>query len=197
VKRLLICLALVLPSIGSADVIVQNLTGTGPTVLTDWFGQGFTTPSGGGGWDALSFNWYTNYPPVAPSAAGTAYLLSEVYTGAPSGLASAAGLIAASTGVSGGVYFFAPDVTILPNTTYWIYEDTAIPTSGGNLVAGEPAYESFGASSTFGAVGGTANFTLSGTATVPEPASGFLMLAALAAGLGLQWRRRSVRDQRQ
>jgi hypothetical protein len=178
-KRLLMCLALAVPSMSAATVIVQNLTGEGGAVATAWFGQDFTTP-GGGPWNNLAFNFYNDYPPTTPSAAGTAYLFSEAYAGSPSGLNSGdAGFIASSTSVAGGVYSFAPFVNLEANTAYWIYEDASLPTSGGNEVANEPAYLASTSNSNFEALAATANFTLS--STTPEPESLFTVLVGLIA----------------
>ena len=178
-KRVLMYLALAAPSMSAATVIVQNLTGEGGAVETGWFGQDFTTP-GGGPWNNLAFNFYDDYPPTTPSAAGTAYLFSQQYTESPSELNSGdAGFIASSTSVAGGVYSFAPLVTLQANTAYWIFEDTSIPVSGGNVVANEPIDFTDTSNGNFGASTGTANFTLIGT--TPEPQSLIAVLVGLIA----------------
>jgi len=54
---------------------------------TNYFGESFTTP-GGGPWTDIGFNFYSNIPATTPVAVGTAFMLSEEYSGLPSGLSS-------------------------------------------------------------------------------------------------------------
>jgi hypothetical protein len=186
-------------STGSAGVIVENLAGTlGP--VTEYYGQSFTTPSGGP-FDDLTFSFFSDVPAATPSAAGTAYLLSEPYSGTPAGLSTTTpGFLAASTGVSSGVYIFGATVTIQSGVTYYLYEDTALPATGGNAITGGNAYFA-NASTTAFATALTpdstalqsANFELSGsavplTSTVPEPAP----LVLVAAGIGACLTRKKV-----
>jgi hypothetical protein len=184
-KGLLICLAIALPSIGSAEVIVQNLTGNGEELNAE-LGQTFTTPSGGP-WDDITFTFYSNYPPTVPTAAEDLYLFSEVSTGLVVGLESAPGLIGHALEPTDGVWAFAPNVTLQANTEYWVYDEDSLGVSAGSLVTGEETFDSFGGP--FAASGETANFSVDGTA-VPEPSNIFFALTGLLAIAGfIRYRR--------
>ncbi len=191
-KVIWILTALGFSTIAHASVITENTAGSLGT-LTESFGESFTTPSGGP-WDDITFNFFSDIPAVTPSAAGTAYLLSEAYTGTPSSLSSAVpGFIAASTGISGGAYVFAPSLELIANTTYFIYENGVETVSGGNAVAGGVAYFAPTSSTDFSLAIGpaqTANFAVDGnsgivTAATPESSSMFLLLAGLIGLWGL------------
>jgi hypothetical protein len=170
-----------------ADIITQ-LLGGGVSETNVLWGQSLVTPAGGP-WHDLTFNFFSNEAPSAttPTAAGTAFLLSQEYLGtpAPANLnSSTPGFLAASTGIVAGEYTFAPDVTVQPNKTYWVYENSFIPiVSGGNFVSGTHAYFSNGVSNfqIFPDFSSN-NFRLSGdvvTSTVPAPP------AVVLVGLGI------------
>lgn len=193
-NRYVALMALVGANLASAGVIVQNLGGNAPGGSGAYFGESFTTPSGGP-WDDLAFNFYSDAPPATLLAGGTAFLLTMQYLGTPSALgASTPGFVAESTGISGGQYIFAPGVEVLPGTTYWVYENGAIGASGGNAVSGDVAYYTPSASSDFVALSeetGVANFTLDGTvAGVPEPATVGTLLGGLAVLAAVRCRKR-------
>src|ERR1017187_1218375 len=110
-------------SLASAGVIVQQTAGLGSA--TEFFGESFTTPSGGP-WGSITFNFYSDVPAATPAAAGNAFLLTQEYLGTPSALTSSTpGFLAASVSISGGVYIFNPSVVINPATQYWVYENAS------------------------------------------------------------------------
>jgi hypothetical protein len=171
-----------------ASVIAAYTAGTDPPSLSDWFGESFMTPSTGGPWNTITFNFLTGDPGTTPVAAGTAYLLSSEYLGLPGNLSSSTpGFIAASTSVSSGVYLFSTGVTLSQNTEYWVYEDTPLNITGTSVGAGtatQHAYLSFTSTQNFSSFpGAVSNFSVSGTQTTagaPEPGTAGLGGAALA-----------------
>jgi hypothetical protein len=190
-NRQVVLIMLVSASFASADVIVQNLAGTsvcGLTVCANFFGQSFTTPTGGP-WDELTFNFYSDFPAVTPLAAGTAFLLTEQYLGTPSALSThTSGFLAESTGISGGRYTFSPRLEVLPRTTYWVYENEGFGPSGGTTVPGEIAYSAGSANADFAAdpIHLVSNFTLEGT-PVPEPSTLLFVASALLVLAASTW----------
>jgi hypothetical protein len=126
-------------SISQAAVINQYLGGT--VAATAVFGESFTTPSGGP-WTGIQFNFYSDVPPVTPTAGGNAWLLTQEYLGLPSALgASTPGFLAEAVNISGGKHIFNLSVALSPGTEYWIYEDavTSITGSGTEAArAGKP-----------------------------------------------------------
>ena len=165
-------------------VIVQNTAGgiTGPVNV--FFGQSFTTPSGGP-WDDITFNFFSDFPATTPVAFGTAFLLDQQYLGTPSDLsASTPGFLGASTGITGGMYVFPSSLVLDPDVRYFVYENALIATdavSGGSFITGELTYTSISASGDFGPVGNGPNFALSGTVVsgVPEPCPLMILVTAL------------------
>ncbi len=107
-----------------ASVIQQYTAGINGANDYYW-GQSFTTPSGGP-WNHVTFNFFTEGT-SDPLAEGTAYIFSFPYGGlGANGLPSASGILAISTGVSGGQYVFNSTFDLQSGTTYYLYEDTAL-----------------------------------------------------------------------
>jgi uncharacterized protein (TIGR03437 family) len=171
--------------------IVSKTGGTTSAGSSIYLGQSFTTPSGGP-WINFSFSFFSDQG-VSPQAAGTAYLFTAPYNGTPGGLSgnlspqtvamarsarlaapgpqvAAAGFVAASVGISGGAYVFPPSVVLQPNTQYFIYEDGAL--SGvldGSGLTGGNGYGAASPASTFGPLGSSANFRVTGSLLPPPP----------------------------
>jgi hypothetical protein len=131
-----------------AGPIVQYLAGTFSFAPGAPEGESFTTP-GGGPWNDISFNFYSNIPATTPAAPGTAFLFSQPYTGTVAALGSAApGFITSSISNAGGIYTFDSSVTLQPNTQYWIYNNALLRISG-SITAGTPAQSQYTGSPTF------------------------------------------------
>jgi hypothetical protein len=180
-----------------AVVIVQNLGGTATSGVA-FQGQSFTTPSGGP-WDDITFNFFSDVPPTTPEAAGSAFLLSQQYSGTVANLSSSApGFLGESTGITGGKYVFPTSLVLDPNVQYWVYENAAFSVTGGNTITGGQGY--FAQNASFGFNPGTGvsnNFTVSGdvASTVPEPSTWAMILAGFV-GLGFAAFRRSTKGGR-
>jgi hypothetical protein len=166
-------------------VIAQNTAGTFLNAAAFW-GQSFTTPSGGP-WDDTTFNFFSNVPATTPVAFGAAFLLDQQYLGTPSNLSvSTPGFLGASAGITGGMYVFPTALVLDPGVQYFVYENEPIPAgdiTGGNTITGGQDYFAPNASSDFAAGGLSANFSVSGT-VVPEPSSLMVLVTALF-GFGL------------
>jgi hypothetical protein len=188
--------------LAAAAVLDSNTAGNLGT-MTEFFGQSFTTPAGGP-FNNIAFNFFSDIPPTVPSAGGTAFLLTQVYTGTPAALnSSTPGFVAQSTGVSGGQYLFSPSLTLQGSTKYFLYENASILTSGGNAITGGEGYFALTSTTNFvtantPALNGTlqsANFVLTGnavTAAVPEPATfGLLAMVFGLGGIATRLRRRT------
>jgi len=105
--------AFLFPARVAADTIASQTVGLVPN-FDGYFGAVVATPTGQA-WNNITFNWIA--PGPSPAAFGTLFVLTQEYLGTPAALSSAtAGFLAASTGISGGMYDFAPGVTLLPTT---------------------------------------------------------------------------------
>jgi hypothetical protein len=69
-----------------ASTIAQSTGGTTSGSGTVFWGQEFTTPSGGP-WDDITINFLSDTG-TTPTAAGTGYIFTSQYNGPPSGLSS-------------------------------------------------------------------------------------------------------------
>jgi hypothetical protein len=174
-----------------ATVIVQNTAGPFFGATNGFDGQSFTTPSSGGPWDDITFNFFSNLPPTTPTATGTGFLLSQEYLGTPSNLSSSTpGFLGASTGITGGMYVFPVTLELQPGTQYFVYGNAAIPTmTGGNNISGGINFFANTAANNFSPdnAGASANFSVFGT-VVPEPSTWVMLLIGFA-GLGFAFRR--------
>jgi hypothetical protein len=142
--------ALLVSSHAFAVVIVQNLAGTEISAPI-FSGQSFTTPSSSRPWDDITFNYFSDVPAATPLAGGTAFILSQLYSGTPADLSSSTpGFLAASTGITGGVYDFPASLVLQPHTQYFVYQNGALlATSGDNVISGGQQYFSFASGSAF------------------------------------------------
>ncbi len=168
--------------------ILSFTSGASSHAKVGYFGATFTTPCGGP-WNNITFSFYGTpasggAPASAPEAAGTAFLLTQAYTGSPSGLSSSTpGYVASSVSGSGGVYVFPPTVVLNPNTQYWVFENGQL--SAISYQAGSPTYnyavgQSGNDFSPPNTGGGMFNYTLGGT---PIPPSGSSVTAYYTGGL--------------
>ncbi len=162
-----------------AGPIVQYLNGTFSYAGFFTEGESVTTP-GGGPWNSISFNFYSNSPATTPAAEGTAFLLSMAYAGSPVALSNATpGFITSSTSNAGGIYTFDSAVTLQPDTEYWIFSNTAFAVTG-SITAGTSAQSQYTGDPFVNFPSQNTNFTLSGAVVAaPEPSTWTLAGAAL------------------
>jgi hypothetical protein len=202
----LLLIAGIVAGLASAGVIDTNTGGTVVSPTAAFFGQSFTTP-GGGPFDDITFNFYADAGSTTPTAAGTAFLLSQVFLGAPADLnTSTPGFLGASTSISAGRYIFAPSLVLQANTKYFLYENAAMVVSGGNTIPTGEGYFLFPQSQTTFAPAPFAdgsgnvipgefqatNFTVTADAVVtavPEPATFGLLLVFGVGGIATRLRR--------
>lgn len=182
----------------SAGLIVGHYANSYTVNSSPFYGQGVTTPSSGGPWTNIEFNWLDIGG--NPQAHGSMYILTGSYIGSPEDLSSLTpGYLASTSTIIDGVYKFAPSVTLTPDTQYHFYMgafmDGALPpptpvyrTSGnsynGGLAWGQLYPNTAPSARYYGRGTSDMGFELSaGSApAVPEPSSAILL--ALAAGVG-------------
>jgi hypothetical protein len=188
--------AMLFSSHAFAVLIVENLAGTKESGIGLFIGQSFTTPSSGGPWDDITFNYFTFTSPTIPVATGTAFLLSQEYLGTPPNLGSSTfGFLAESTMIIGGMHVFPTALELSPGTQYFVYENAVSPDlSGGNTISGGQGYFTHSASGDFHFNGVSNNFAVSGAVAgvIPEPSTWAMMLLGFA-GLGYAGYRRALR----
>jgi len=182
-KRLTMLMATVILALASplsAATIVGDTSGAGSSRLAFFWGQSFTTPTGGP-WTDITFNFYdltgTAY------AAGTGYIFAAAYSGTPANLATG-GALAVSAPANGSVYSFSPSYSLNAGTQYFFYEDAAMRLLGGGTanVGGTSVFTQFGTGAFASAGGLNANFRVAGNvAAVPEPASWAILVIGFAA----------------
>lgn len=186
-NRLIVSIALwgVLANPVSAAVISQYQPGLASGGNAQDPGQSLTTPSGGSGWDQITFNFYHNET-GASYAIGTLYLLSQAYAGTPQDLSpQTVGYIASATG-DGSSYSFAPTIVLEPDTQYFFFADLGLPSGNSTNISSEFG-GTFSGGDSYGSANGNSNFTvrpfdiafsLSGISVspIPEPATACLAL---------------------
>lgn len=194
------------PAAQAAVEIANNPTWDAITIGTSpQVGQSFTVGSGPG-YNEISVSFFTEPDPrdifgTGAHASGELFLLSQSYAGASANLSSSTpGYIAQSTSAVFGSWLFDPSVTLVGNTTYWLYTKNMSATSlrfaaSSNPYPGGIEYVETtplgGGSTEFTArPNGDLTFVVQGNAVVPEPASA----AMLAIGGLMLMRRRGVRS---
>lgn len=134
--------ALMLVETAWAVPVASNLVTDGGVIII-LPGQSFTVNSAGPV-DNVVINFFT--PTLVPAASGTGYLLSTEYTGPPSLLPSAAGLLGTAV-ASGGFWAFNPSLTLQAGVQYFFYGDTFLvmtPPSSVDPYSGGEAYRESG-----------------------------------------------------
>jgi hypothetical protein len=192
--------------VSATPTIIQWTSGTAGIYEPVYFGESFTTPSGGP-WNNITFNFYSTpaggpaTPASTPLAAGTAFLLTAEYLGTPAALSSSTpGYLAQSTSISGGLYIFPSSLVLSPGTKYWIYENAPMTASGGGTGGGSAGAGYFAqtATSNFdpGDGGQVVNYNLSGgsMSVAPAPPTFLLTVAGLLC-VGLYLTRRRIVQQ--
>jgi hypothetical protein len=180
-------LAILAASTLAAHAVTVAANTAGPASSSpgyDW-GQSFTTAAGGP-FNDIVLNLYS--AAGGPYAVGTAFLLSEAYSGIPSDLSSTTPGYLGSAIASGDFYTFATSLTLASDTQYFFYENAPLGSiTGDNVYAGGVYYFSLDDNPYNSGAPASINFTVTGNvATTPEPSSvlllgtGFLGLAGMA-----------------
>jgi hypothetical protein len=189
-----LCLYSVPPA--RAATVDQN-NGGASTGAAGFYGESFITPAGTS-FNNIVFTFLTNHPTDDPFALGTGFLLSSQYLGTPAALSNATPGFLGQATASGNLYTFAPSLTLSPSTTYFFYENSAVPATngsnsiwGGNADAGRQFYYTNSSASNFSPQGAAANFRVTGSA-VPEPSTSALLLSVGLASLFVVCRSRGA-----
>ena len=188
-----LALAVLATAPARAVVITENAP-PGTTTVAGLVGQSFLVPgTAANNYNNITFNFFLTGTTTA-AAPGTIYLLSQSYAGLPVNLSTLTpGYLANATG-AGGVYTFAPSLTLTGGTTYYVYGDATFinPGLGGttlNAYTDGTAYQSNGGYGVFSNVDLT--FRLSGdrvntpppTNNAPDGGSAMLLLGMGLAGV--------------
>ncbi len=186
----LLCVGLALAGSLAAGTITENPLAPSQATATDIaLGQSVTTPSGGP-WTDLTFNLLRSTN--TPYAIGDLYLLTQAYSGSPSGLSSSvAGFVASTSTISGGLWVFDPSVSVDGSTQYFLYMDTTFGDNvamkySGNTYSGGDAYAT--SSGNYGVRSFDLTFNFSGTeaSAAPEPGTALLMSAIALTAFGVR-----------
>jgi hypothetical protein len=191
-------LAIVVSERANATVLVQDTAGTMPNPF-GFSAQSVTTPNGGP-FTNITFNFYDSQG--ASTAPGLALIvLSQPFLG-PGFIidrgvpAELPGFLTKSLSNSRGEYRFDPTFTLNSNQQYFFYIQGELASLGEILIGGLTYtggnyYLAPNSGSNYTSFPNEdADFSLSGTTTVPEPSSLALILPAIGAVLGLcRWRR--------
>ncbi len=162
----------------SATTIASNTAGMAGG-LSGYVGQSFVvTP--GSSYDDITLAFLgTSGQNLAVS---TGFLFSSAYTGTPGALnASTAGLLGTASS-AGGLYSFAPALTLTGGSTYYFYENGLFAgVTGNNIYTGGQAFFTTSSTTAYTSQGVSDNFRVTGdaVAATPEPAS----LALLGTGV--------------
>jgi len=175
----------------AADTVAAVTNGTATFLSAAFVGQSFTTtnlvPV-----TNVSFNFFSDIPATTPYAIGSGFLLSSAYAGTPAALgATTPGFLGQASAV-GGFYNFGADVTLLPATQYFFYENALVPPSTltGDVLVGGLGYLTTNPATPFSPANAFFNFRVTGTpAGVPEGGSTIVLLSLALLGLGALRRR--------
>ena len=170
--RTLLLSAVVACVTASSAPIVSVTDGTASASFVP--GQSLTTPSGGP-WSNITFNFISTAG--LPTAAGSLYLLTQEFLGAPNQLSTSLPGFVATSQSAGGLYTFDPSLTIVGSTLYFVYANTSLLLTGSAVGSypGGDLYSTIMAGSNFSRnAASDANFLLAGTPVstiVPESGS--------------------------
>ncbi len=190
------CLCCLASVPANAAIVTENNGGNQTAGAGGFFGQSFTTPTGGS-WTNIRFN-FVNGSTGNAVAAGGLYVLDQQYGGNPNALSTTtAGFLGFTNVISGGQWQFT-GLTLNPNTKYFVYmsnetTETLKFALLGTYTGGD-GYNAIGASQPYSLIAPSFDFDFSvqgDVTSVPEPSS-IVLSSLVAGGLGLRrWRMRA------